>query len=447
MVSFYKPGKKSKPLAGTKTVYVHQWDMQGQGVCKDEKPVLFVDGALPGETVSVTVTQSQKNRAKASVKKVVDASASRVMPFCDKAKRCGGCQLQHVNADDALQWRQQAISSYWQKQLGVSTIPWQPPVKSTREAYRRKARLAVDVRNVKQPKIGYREASGNQVVDIDTCPVLVASLQSLILPLKQVLLPHPATRHLGHVSLLAGDNVASVALRFTRPPSQSLQDALKEFACNHGVNMQWEHNEKVVVLHEAAPLRVTTEGDLFLSPSPNDFVQVNKVVNQRMIEQAMAWLSPKPGERIADWFSGLGNFSLSLAKRGASVFAVEGVANMVERAKHNALKQGISSIDWAHRDLFDQQAIATGLRHGIDKVLIDPSREGALAVCEALAEYKVKSILYVSCNPSTLTRDIRCLLDAGYHMEKVGLIEMFPQTRHLEMMMLFTDNKNTRKAS
>lgn len=447
MVSFYKPAKKSKPISKAKTVDIQSWDMLGQGVCRDEKPVLFVDGALPGEKVTVAITQSQKNRAKASVKNVIDASASRLTPFCDKAHQCGGCQLQHVNPDDALQWRQQAISSYWQQQLGVTSIPWQPPLIGERQAYRRKARLAVDVRNAKNPKIGYREASGKQVVDIDTCPILVPSLQKLIAPLKSTLLPHQATRHLGHISLLAGNNVSSVTLRFSRPPSVSLQEALKQFAVAQQVNVQWEVEQKTVVLHEVATLRVTTETDLFLSPSPNDFVQVNDMVNQRMIAQAIAWLAPKPEERIADWFSGLGNFSLSLAKRGASVFAAEGVASMVKSAKDNALKQGISTIDWAHRDLFDPQSIATSLRIGLDKVLIDPSREGAFVVCEALTKHRVKSILYVSCNPSTLTRDIRCLLNAGYHMEKVGLIEMFPQTRHLEMMVLLTDNKNTRKAS
>ena len=177
-------------------------------------------------------------------------------------------------------------------------------------------------------------------------------------------------------------------------------------------------------------------------PGPNDFVQVNPLVNQKMIHQALAWLSPQPHERIADWFCGLGNFTLPIAKSGAEVQAVEGVAQMVQRAKENALAQGITNIDYLHLDLSDEKQVYEALAAGFDKVLIDPSREGALTVCHALAKAKPNTIVYVSCNPSTFSRDARVLLEQGYKMKKAGVIEMFPYTQHMEMMALFTRQEN-----
>ena len=442
MVSFYKPAKTTKAKPARKTVTIDRWDMLGQGVCATEQPVLFVDGALPGEKVEVTVSQQQKRLTKGVVKSVVSASEARVKPFCPKANVCGGCQLQHVDADHALTWRQQAITDYWLKQLPVISIPWHAPIVGERHAYRRKARLAVDARNDKQFKLGYRQESGSNVVDVDACPVLQPQLSALIEPLKTLLAAQPARRHIGHVSLLAGDDVAAVSVRLTRKPTANFEQALTEFAIQHQINLAIELDNETRTLHQTAELTCATESGLYLSPTAEDFVQVNAAVNTAMVEQAMTWLAPEAGERIADWFSGLGNFALSMAKRGAEVCAVEGVAQMVQRAKTNALKQGIESVDWAHLDLSDPDVVNKVSRDSFDKVLLDPSREGAQAVCEALAKGTAKSILYVSCNPSTLTRDVKHLLDAGYQMDKVSLIEMFPHTRHLEVMMLLTANKN-----
>ncbi len=442
MVSFYKPAKSSKKTQTGKTVTVQRWDMTGQGVCNDSKPVLFVDGALPGEKVDVLVTQQQKRFARASVKKILTSSPHRVTPFCDLADRCGGCQLQHADADAALTYRQEALDSWWKLQFGLDHIPWTAAVTGERRGYRRKARLATDARNDKQFKLGYREEQGKQVVDVDQCPVLQPGLSALIAPLKALLSGHSARKHVGHVTLLAGDNMNAVSVRLTKPMSPAFGDALTAFAVEHKVNMTVEGQEGTLTLHEEAELYCTTEPGLSLSPAADDFVQVNGPVNAKMVAQAMEWLNPQPGEKIADWFSGLGNFSLSLAKRGAQVQAVEGVAEMVQRAKENASKQGVDNVNWLHLDLSDEQAVAQALSGGFDKLLLDPSREGAYAVCESLTQQRVKSILYVSCNPGTLTRDAQCLLASGYAIERVGLIEMFPQTRHLEVMMLLTDHKN-----
>lgn len=442
MVSFYKPSTVKKARSIRRTVTVDSWDMLGQGICTDEQPVLFVEGALPGETVEVTVHKQQKRVAHGSVHRIIKKSEARRQPLCPVAEQCGGCQLQHVDPQKALSFRQQALTEYWHKQLGVVDLPWAPPIVSEPHGYRRKARLAVDARHDKDFKLGYRKANGKEVMDIDACPILVPALSSLIAPLKRLLAAHSDRRYIGHVGVMAGDNVTAISLRMMRASTPAFEAALIGFAIKHQTNIQLELSDGIKELHQCAPLTCETEPGLFLRPEPDDFIQVNKSVNQRMIQNAMDWLNPLPAEKIADWFSGLGNFSLSLARRGAEVFAAEGVAQMVHRAKDNALNQSIDGIHWAHLDLGCADTAEQALQHGFQKILLDPSRDGAQVVCEALARHRVKAILYVSCNPSTLTRDARCLLASGYSIAKVGLVEMFPQTRHLEVMMLFTDKNN-----
>ncbi|MBU2977666.1 23S rRNA (uracil(1939)-C(5))-methyltransferase RlmD [Alteromonas sp. C1M14] len=442
MVSFYKPSTGKKAQTPRRTVTVDTWDMLGQGVCTQAQPVLFVEGALPGETVEVNVHKQQKRVAYGSVHRVIEKSDARRSPFCPVAKQCGGCQLQHVEAHQALSLRQQALTDYWHKQLGIAALPWAPPIVGNAQGYRRKARFAIDARNKNGLKLGYRQINGKDVMDIDACPILEPALSSLIVPLKTLLSAHGDQKNIGHVSVMAGDEVTAITLRMTKPATAAFEQALIQFAKDHQSNVQLQLSGGIKILHEAGPLTCETEPGLVIRPGPDDFIQVNKQVNQRMIQQAMAWLNPQPEEKIADWFSGLGNFSLSLAQRGAEVFAAEGVAQMVHRANENALLQSIDGIHWSHLDLSCADTSEDALQEGFHKILLDPSRDGAQVVCEALARHRVDTILYVSCNPSTLTRDARCLLASGYSIEKVGLVEMFPQTRHLEVMMLFTDKNN-----
>ena len=454
MVSFYKPGKTGsttrslkksqqakKGMAQTvkrQSIKMDSWDWQGLGVSR-QHPVIFADGALPGEICDVRIFKQQKNVAHATVSKIHEQSELRRSPFCPVADKCGGCQLQHISAQDALALRQQALSSLWEKQLGLADIPWQPALTGDHPAYRRKARLALDARDNNAARIGFREIRGKQVIDVESCPVLVPSLNALLPELRDVLKAHEGVRHIGHVSLLQGDNCSQVTIKTTRPVNQAMSEALAAFGKKHTVNVQLESGDnEFQALHHVAPVICETEPGLYITPQANDFVQVNREVNRKMIAQAMVWLDPQNDERIADWFSGLGNFSLSLAKRAARVQAVEGVSEMVQRAQIGAREQGIDNIDWQHLDLTKPHVIKRALGEGFDKVLLDPSREGALQVCEALADSDAKKILYVSCNPSTFTRDAKVLLASGYQMDKVGVLEMFPYTRHLEVMALFT---------
>lgn len=441
---------KSKKAADTSesqkpnTVTIEDLDWMGNGVVRGN-PMVFVEGALVGETCDIEVVSSKKKVINAKATNIHSPSDERQAPFCPVFDVCGGCQLQHIKPDAALKQRDNALKVMMERQLAMKADVWQAPLVGPRPQYRRKARLAIDARNPNQIKLGFREANSSNVINVETCPILVDPLSKLIGPLGDALTGFASARHIGHISLIAGDNTSHLVIKHTKALEAELIDAVSELVNtgslvgDYGIELKLENKQgQIRSVGRDNDMVMNTVNGCSISPSANDFIQINKVVNEKMINQAIAWLNPKPNERIADWFSGLGNFTLPIAKLGAKVQAVEGVAEMVRRAKDNAQQQGIENVEWLHLDLADKTNVEASLQLGFDKVLLDPSREGALTVCHALVKALPKTIVYVSCNPSTFSRDAKVLIDGGYEMEKAGVAEMFPFTHHMEMMALFT---------
>ncbi|MCG8498329.1 MAG: 23S rRNA (uracil(1939)-C(5))-methyltransferase RlmD [Enterobacterales bacterium] len=441
---------KSKNAADTSesqkpnTVTIEDLDWMGNGVVRGN-PMVFVEGALVGETCDIEVVSSKKKVINARATNIHSPSDERQAPFCPVFDVCGGCQLQHIKPDAALEQRDRALKVMMERHLAMKPHVWQAPLAGPRPQYRRKARLAIDARNPNQIKLGFREANSNNVINVETCPILVDPLSKLIGPLRDVLAGFESARHIGHISLIAGDNTSHLVIKHTKALEAELIDAVSELVNTsssvgvYGIELKLENKQgQIRSVGRGTDMVMNTVNGCSISPSANDFIQINKVVNEKMVNQAIGWLNPKPNERIADWFSGLGNFTLPIAKLGAKVQAVEGVAEMVRRAKDNAQQQGIENVEWLHLDLADKINVEASLQQGFDKVLLDPSREGALTVCHALVKALPKAIVYVSCNPSTFSRDAKVLIDGGYEMEKAGVAEMFPFTHHMEMMALFT---------
>ena len=428
----------------TNTVTIEDLDWMGNGVVRGN-PMVFVEGALVGETCDIEVVSSKKKVINARATNIHSPSDERQAPFCPVFDVCGGCQLQHIKPDAALEQRDRALKVMMERHLAMKPHVWQAPLAGPRPQYRRKARLAIDARNPNQIKLGFREANSNNVINVETCPILVDPLSKLIGPLRDVLAGFESARHIGHISLIAGDNTSHLVIKHTKALEAELIDAVSELVNTSssvgvcGIELKLENKQgQIRSVGRGTDMVMNTVNGCSISPSANDFIQINKVVNEKMVNQAIGWLNPKPNERIADWLSGLGNFTLPIAKLGAKVQAVEGVAEMVRRAKDNAQQQGIENVEWLHLDLADKTNVEASLQLGFDKVLLDPSREGALTVCHALVKALPKTIVYVSCNPSTFSRDAKVLIDGGYEMEKAGVAEMFPFTHHMEMMALFT---------
>ncbi|MGL5409880.1 MAG: 23S rRNA (uracil(1939)-C(5))-methyltransferase RlmD, partial [Shewanella sp.] len=233
-------------------------------------------------------------------------------------------------------------------------------------------------------------------------------------------------------------------LRMTRPLKAKDQATLSDFAERHQVQMLLQDNDgQLQRLHGELALpeyQLCAAGDdanaVTLSFTPGNFVQVNGQINQAMVNQALDWLAPKPGERILDLFCGMGNFSVPLAKSGAEVIGVEGVAEMVIQARVNAQQNQLDNLTFYHADLSADLSLEPWLGK-IDKLLLDPARAGAFESLQWLKKMKPRQVVYVSCNPASLARDSAVLLERGYQLKQLGLIDMFPQTHHIEAMALF----------
>ncbi len=288
----------------------------------------------------------------------------------------------------------------------------------------------------KRLEVGFRAGASQRIVPIEVCPVLVPVLEALLQPLRLTLerLQKPAV--IGHVELFSGTATA-VLVRHTAPLLEADRQQLLAFAAAQGVQLwlQGEGDPQPVV-----PARLgyrLERWDLELAWQPGDFVQVNAAVNDAMVAQALAWLAPERGQRVLDLFCGLGNFALPLAREGAEVVGVEGVEAMVERARTNAAQNGLDGVHFHRADLSKPLADAPWAGEGFAAVLLDPPREGALEVVRQMHALGARRVVYVSCNPATLARDAQELGRQGYRLRRAGVLDMFPQTAHVEAMALF----------
>lgn len=429
MAQFYS-AKRRVTTREIITVTVNDLDPFGQGVARHNGKALFVPGLLPGERGEVTLTEDKRQFARGAVKRRLNDSPERETPPCPHFGVCGGCQQQHASV--ALQQRSKssALARLMKHEVDdiIAAEPW---------GYRRRARLSLNYQLKTQTlEMGFRKASASDIVNVVRCPVLAPQLEALIPSLRECLQSLEALRHLGHVELVLADNGPLMVLRHTAPLTLADREKLERFSHSQGVAL-FLAPESAILEQVSGELPWYTSAGLRLTFSPRDFIQVNDKVNQQMVDRALAWLDVQPDDRVLDLFCGMGNFTLPLAKRAASVVGVEGVAALVEKAKENAQQNGLQNVTFFHENLEDDVTKQPWAQHGFNKVLLDPARAGAAGVMQHVLKLSPKKVVYVSCNPATLARDSEALLNAGYTMSHLAMLDMFPHTGHLESMVLF----------
>jgi 23S rRNA (uracil1939-C5)-methyltransferase len=247
---------------------------------------------------------------------------------------------------------------------------------------------------------------------------------------------------LPQIEVAVGDRVVVLVLRILQPLAADDEDALRCYADAHGVQIWLQPGgpDSAVVFHpmDLPPLTYRLpDYDVEIGFRPTDFTQVNHAMNRMLVRRAMQLLDPRAGESIADLFCGLGNFTLPIARSGARVLGIEGSAGLVQRARDNALANGLADrTAFRVANLFDPATASPG--SPCDKMLIDPPREGAAEVVKALGGDAPRRIVYVSCNPGTLARDAAILTQTrGYVLAGAGIANMFPHTSHVESIALF----------
>ncbi|WP_337841769.1 23S rRNA (uracil(1939)-C(5))-methyltransferase RlmD [Rheinheimera sp.] len=444
MVKIYQAAKAKKNTASPIIqLEIERLDHQGQGIGFWQGKIVFVSGALPGETVEISLTDNKSKVAKGKVRRVLQPSVHRQKPACPHFSSCGGCQLQYLSTEVQLELKQQAVDQMICHQTGLQQLPWQAAIHSQGSGYRRRARIGVWFDAQQQRfTVGFRQVSDKTISAVEHCLVLSPVLAPVFSVLNQVLPRLKQGKAITHVEVLDADGQAYLIVRHVRPLPEADQqqliaawpDAFWLGEAEPGQFTAWQTNYQ-------APQYQLAGQKLRLQFEPDDFIQVNPQVNEQMVQQALDWLELDLTQNILELYSGIGNFSLALAQRTKAVQALEGVATMVRRIEQNAQLNHISNLKAAQADLHLPWPKADWNQPVYDAVLLDPARAGAVGAAEQIAALGPARILYVSCNPVSFAADAKLLLAAGYQLVKLAAMDMFPQTSHLELMALFRRRK------
>ena len=433
MAQFYS-AKRRVTTRQIITVTVNDLDPFGQGVAHHQGKALFVSGLLPQEQAEVVLVEDKKQYARAQVKRRLSDSPQRQAPRCPHFGICGGCQQQHASVELQQQSKRAALARLMKRDVDdiIAASPW---------GYRRRARLSLNYQpKTQQLQIGFRKANSSEIVDVVQCPVLVPALGALLPAVRECLSGLQSLRQLGHVELVQADNGPLMVLRHTAALPAADKEKLERFSQSHGLSLYLAPQSEILEHIRGEAPWYTSDG-LRLVFSPRDFIQVNDGVNQLMVRTALEWLDIQPQDRVLDLFCGMGNFTLPLAKRAAQVVGVEGVPALVVKARENAALNALHNVTFFHENLEEDVTRQAWAKHGFDKVLLDPARAGAAGVMLHIIKLAPRRVVYVSCNPATLARDSDVLLQAGYTIQRLAMLDMFPHTGHLESMVLF-EHKN-----
>ncbi|WP_323904360.1 23S rRNA (uracil(1939)-C(5))-methyltransferase RlmD [Aeromonas hydrophila] len=437
MAQFFKPQKKSTQPQRIEFT-VDSLDHHCVGIGRHQGKAIFIEGALPGEQVKARILEDKKQYAHAALQQVVTPAANRIAPFCSHYRECGGCSAQHLAEADQRAAKEAGLVSLFERLGNIQPPALEPVLGGESRAYRRVCRLAIKFdKNGRCTRVGFRRRQSNDLVEIGGCPVLTEPLSVLISPLRECLNRLKSQRELGHAELIQAEQGILMLLRHTGRPTEADRAQLIEFAKTQGIDLYLQAaDEQIEPLHQQFAPSYSLDG-LSLAFAPGDFIQVNAPVNQRMVEQALSWLEAGKDDKVLDLFCGIGNFTLPLARQAREVVGVEGELAMVARAEENARRNGINNARFYKADLSGDIAGMSWAREGFELVLLDPARPGAFEVMEHVVKLSPRRVVYVSCNPVTLARDSQVLVKGGYRLVRLGMLDMFPHTGHLESMALF----------
>ena len=436
MAQFYS----AKQRVATKqrlSVTIEDLDPFGQGVARHKGKAMFVSGALPGEQADVTVQEDKRQYARAKATKIINPSPQREKPRCVHFGVCGGCQQQHASVALQQESKARALSRMLSRDAPLPVIV-DEIISGDAWGYRRRARLGLQWQPKQQRlQMGFRQAASNDLVELKQCPVLVPELEALLAPLYRCLSELSAARRLGHVELVLADNGPLMVLRHLDALSLGDRAKLERFSHEQQVMLYLaDGSDTLQALSDREPFYRSY--DLPLTFSPQNFIQVNDRVNQQMVAKAIEWLDLQPEDRVLDLFCGMGNFTLPVGKFVQNAVGVEGVAALVQQAAYNASQNNLGNVRFFQHNLEEDVTRQPWATQGFNKALLDPARAGAAGVMAHVVKLAPERVVYVSCNPTTLARDSQTLLSAGYQLERVAMLDMFPHTSHLESMVLFS---------
>ena len=415
----------------------------GRGVAHPGGKAVFIDGALPGETVAIDYLATHRNYDEARVRTVHEPSPHRVEPGCAHFGVCGGCSLQHLEAGEQIVAKQQVLLDNLSRIGGVIPEEVLPPLRGPVWGYRGKARLGIkDVIKKGRVLIGFREKRSAYLADLRRCEVLHPSVGARLPAIADLITGLTARSRMPQVEVAVTDNATALVFRHLDALGEADLDRLKTFARDQNIHVYLQPGGPDSVrplwpedstLSYALPAQ-----GIELEFRPTDFTQINSAINRLMVERVVQLLAPEGSHRVLDLYCGLGNFTLPLARHAASVVGIEGDAGLVARARHNADRNGIDNATFHVADLAASNIEASWAGQTYDRILLDPPRSGAAAALDLVGNIRPARVVYVSCHPGSLARDTARLVgDLGYRLLAAGVMDMFPHTAHVESIALF----------
>ena len=437
------------------TIQIDSLDAEGRGVGRLDGKVCFVSNALPREEViEWKITRNKKNFIEMDALAIKKPASIRVRPHCPHFGVCGGCSLQHIELSAQVAMKQRVLEDAFSHIGKVKPQKILPAVYGLKTGYRFRARMSVKyVEKKGGVLVGFHEKASPFVADMTQCPNLPRHISALIVPLREMINQLSIRDKLPQIEWAVGASVTIMAFRIMDDLTENDKTILRQFINQYQLDKHplqlWLQRGKADTLAPFYPENMPVlsyrlpEFDLEMPYQPTEFTQVNHRVNEVMMSRAMALLQPTAGDKVADMFCGLGNFSLPIARHGAEVLGVEGSEALVNRAKQNAELNGLSHLcSFQAANLFKESELDMQNWQKYNKWLIDPPRDGAFELLNALSGSlnTPQRIVYVSCKPATLARDAEVLQAKGYTLKAAGVLNMFAHTSHVESIALFEKN-------
>ncbi len=436
--------KKKKLPEQPVRVTIESLSHDGRGVAHVDGKVVFIDEALPGEELDFIYTDSRRDYAEGKVAALITRSEHRVDPECPHFGVCGGCSFQHVDDAEQIHFKQDLLQEQF-RHLGKVDIPeiWEP-LTGPHWGYRRKARMGVKyVAKKGRVLVGFRERRNPFLAEIESCKVMHPIVGEKLMDLSAMIGQLTIKDKIPQIEVAIGDDDCVLAFRVLEPPTEEDKAIMREFGKMHKISvcLQPKGPDTIMPLPgepEILPRYALPDQSIEFRFRPAMFTQVNYDINRKMVNQALEALELGKDDKVLDLFCGLGNFTLPLATQAGHVTGVEGDLPLVKHARENARLNNIDNVDFHVADLSKDVSDYAWAKQKFDKVLLDPSRAGASDVLPNFKQWQPERIVYVSCNPSTLARDAGILVnELGYKLVKAGVMDMFPQTAHVESIALF----------
>jgi 23S rRNA (uracil1939-C5)-methyltransferase len=416
----------------------------GRGVARLDGKAVFIDGALPGERVRFRVIKRRRQLDEGGLVEVLSASPDRVVPACAHFGICGGCSLQHLSAPAQLAAKERQLLDNLERIGRVRPERVLPPLRGPAWAYRRRARLGVKYVHKKGRVLaGFREREKPYLADLRRCEVLLEPLATLPADLAALVETLAIREKIPQVEVAAGDAATALVFRVLEAPGPADAEKIAAFGAAQGVQIFLQtgglDSVRPLLAQDYPPLTYAVDGGrVVIEFGPVDFIQINREINASMVTSALELLLPVVSDTVLDLFCGLGNFTLPLAHRVQRAVGVEGVSALVSRAQSNAARNGVGNAAFFRENLFEPTQFGPWANERYDLVLLDPPRAGASALLPRMAHWRPRRVVYISCHPGSLARDAEILVYAqGFKLTCAGVMDMFPQTTHVESIAVF----------